>query len=167
MFFGPRLMAAPSALQWNPSAKNASVTLSNGDLTASLLSSTVSYAGVRSVQALQTGTFSVTMNVSAEASIGIANASASLTGFIGTDSNGIGLYQDGRVFRGGSSIATITGFTSGQSVTVDVDTAGQQVRFKVGAGAYSAWYAWPAAGTYYAAAAFYTSNLGNVLITDP
>lgn len=87
------LVAARTPLvKWNSSDKGASVTLSNSDRT--MVKSGAGFQSVRSVQLLRNlGPklyFEVSLTVTYAAIIGIANASATLTNYVGSDANGWG-----------------------------------------------------------------------------
>ena len=89
----------------NPSDKDAAITLSNGDLTAT--SSTAgSFKSVRSTTSYSSGkrcfgfTTNGTSSVTANCLVGIANSTASLATYVGFDANGWGWYnQNGQVLN--------------------------------------------------------------------
>lgn len=100
--------AAASHTTWNPSDKSASVTLSNGNLTAAGTSS--SDVGVRSVAAKTSGKFYVEYTVGSnwptgpDDGVGIALSSASLT-TLGTNATGAFItFKSGTIWFNGSSI---------------------------------------------------------------
>jgi hypothetical protein len=80
---------ATAPVTWNPSDKNANITLSNGNLTATLPNAVVSVSA-RATTAETSGYFETTwgtlVNTGGTVSgIGLANASASLNNFVGSD----------------------------------------------------------------------------------
>lgn len=99
---------AGSATTWNPSDKNASVTLSGGNLTATS-SATGSYVGVRATNSLSSGKgyFEFSWNNfyavagSAFSIVGIGTSSASLSSYVGsTAAYSIGVHDNGTIYGG-------------------------------------------------------------------
>jgi lysophospholipase L1-like esterase len=107
-------VATPSAgaVTWNPSDKDTNVTLSNGNLTATHTGSGA-FKGVRATSSGTTGYFEYTVVVSSDPNgndtgVGLANSSAPVNNWLGSDNNGIGYYPDtgGAVYYNGSAVAT-------------------------------------------------------------
>jgi hypothetical protein len=110
---------------WNPSDKNASITLSNGNLTATDSSGWFSCRSTISVSKGKwyweyTVVSGTTQNI-----YGIANASASLSNLPGGDANGWG-YQsvDGQKANNNSASAYGSTFTNGDVIGVALDMDG-------------------------------------------
>lgn len=127
-------MAAPSGFSawdstgtttWNPSDKSTSITLSNGNLTASQATTGSGWRSVRAVgSSKHTGKWYFEVlcdqrDASDGWMAGIMNASASLTSFVGADNNGIGYQSQQSSWKNGSStglaIATLA-FSTWRSV---------------------------------------------------
>lgn len=95
--------ATSGTVTWNPSDKNASLTLSNGDLTVSKTSSDGSYGSVRATASISSGKAyfatlvagsSTTCGAGFETMIGFGNSTASLSNYVGQNTNGIGSYTN-------------------------------------------------------------------------
>lgn len=128
--------AGGATTTWNPADKNAGVTLSNGNLTAA--TSTTSIA-VRAIASHSTGKFfdSTHLDVLANVNgtIGMANSSASLSNFIGSDANGLAYNpNNGGILVGGSNIAVIQTAVQGDTIDMAVDIGGQLVWFRTTGG---------------------------------
>lgn len=149
-----KLVAAlpPAGNYWNPADKGADVTLANGDTEASNVSST--YQSVRSVTAHSTGKryaeFVVNMT-GADSNIGLMNASADLSQYVGADADGVSYYTDstesGNINEGGNSFTYGAGETvaAGDVVGIALDVTAGRVYFAIN----NTWInsADPAAGT--------------------
>jgi hypothetical protein len=127
---------SPATTTWNPADKNADVTLSGGDLVANYSGST--FGSFRAIASHSSGKFYAEFidNIDATTNnlIGVANSSATLASFIGSDPNGIGFIGDGRVFINGSLITTIQTFASGDTVSVAVDFSASFIWFRTNGG---------------------------------
>lgn len=102
---------------WNPSDKSANITLSNGNLTATAVTTTSTWRSCRATTSLTTGKAyfelqAATVDSSNGWMGGVANATASLAGFVGSDLNGIGYQSQGTVYKNGSSLSTIDAFSA-------------------------------------------------------
>lgn len=80
---------------WNPADKNADITLSGGDLTAT--NATASWASVRATTSRSTGKwyFESTVSVAEDCGLGVGYSTAGLTGGPGDDLDGWGFYRSG------------------------------------------------------------------------
>lgn len=143
----PRIVAAPAAgTTWDPSNKDASITLSNGNRTAT--GSASGNPQVRSVLGYTTGIHEFTVSLDAQngsqPGIGVVNDAYTLSAtWFGNGINTVCWYPPlGQVYSNGSVVGTTSTATSG-SVTFAVDIANQQVRCKIGTGSYSAWFSCP------------------------
>jgi len=120
---------------WSTTDKNAGVTVSGGDLTATAASGGLK--GVRGTTA-KTGAryFEVTygaVNANYPA-VGIANASETLSGNIGLAGNGAAIYADGLFYPGGVDLGRT--FAPGDVVGVLV-TAGSTIEFRKNGGSFT------------------------------
>lgn len=128
--------AAPSTTTWNPADKNAGITLSNGNLTATTNASAIS---VRGIASHSTGKFYYSIHIDALTNvnylIGMGNASMSLSSFVGADANGISLNTgNGQILVSSASIAVIQTAAQGDTVDMAVDIGGQLIWFRTNGG---------------------------------
>lgn len=117
------------ATTWNPSDKSASITLSNGNLTALGTSST---GGVRAVQSRSSGLYywEVTINVGAGGScnLGAIGTADSLTGI--TPSSGFNLRGgNGTLVAPTGNVGSTGSYTTGDVIMFAVDLANTLVYF--------------------------------------
>lgn len=130
--------APPSTTTLNPSDKDGNLTLSNGDLTATL--GTSAYANVRSVASASTGKkyweyTATTIGGSIGAIVqGVANGSAALNNFFGNDNNSVGWAGDGTVYRNGGGVATIQSWAQGDTLCFSYDIDGGLIWFRTNGG---------------------------------
>ncbi len=114
------------AVTWNPSDKSTDITLSSGNLTATRASGTTAYRGVRATSGkADTGKGYFEVYISAMESggyitLGIGTASATLTGYVGSDAYGWGYYgaEGGKKLNNGSLTAYGTNFAQTDVVGV-------------------------------------------------
>lgn len=144
-----------SASTWSPSDKDANITLSAGNLTASILATNV--GTVRSTESAASGTwvFEVTLvsTTSGRPFIGFANSSASLALYLGADDNGIG-WSQGDVWKNGIPVAT-SSYAAGDVLGFVYNATYRTIAFyKNGAFIYQATGANVPSGTLYAAVGF-------------
>lgn len=73
---------------------------------------------------------------------GAGNASADLNSYLGLDANSIGLSMvDGEVYYGGGSIGNVGWtYTTGDSVTTEIDRPNDRIRWNKNGGAFSSWF---------------------------
>jgi hypothetical protein len=120
---------------WNPADKNANVTLSNGNLTATDTSGT---SPVRAIASHSTGKFYYSVHLDALAgngTTGIANSAATLGNFVGSDNNGVAYNPSGgSVLANSAALATIQTSVQGNTVDVAVDIGGQLIWFRTNGG---------------------------------
>ncbi|WP_109073515.1 MULTISPECIES: SPRY domain-containing protein [unclassified Azospirillum] len=122
--------AAFSATTWNPSDKNASITLSNGNLTAS--TSSASAISVRSTTITGTGKYYWEVSIDAgvgDHEIGAGTTSATLSSFLGADANGWGYGLDGRKYNSNAGSSYGSSFTVGDIVGIALDTVNGKIWF--------------------------------------
>ncbi|MBP2303416.1 SPRY domain-containing protein [Azospirillum picis] len=119
------LGASPySGTAWSTSDKAASITLSNGNLTAASTASGDNI--VRAAPSIPTGKFYWEEYVTTGGSslvVGITDAAAILTGYVGSTSGGYGYGNVGQKFNGGSGVGFGATFATGDVIGVAFDTA--------------------------------------------
>lgn len=118
----------------NPSDKDADITLSNGDLTASHNAGT--YDSVRATLGKSSGKWYWEVTCGAMGAyeiIGIMTASGGLNGYIGADAYGWSYWSDARKFNNGSQAAYGASFTNGDVIGIALDMdAGTITMYKNG-----------------------------------
>lgn len=126
-------IAVPQLLAWNPSDKDAGVTLSNANKTMQVTSGSAA-PGVRSTA--PSGAFYAEVNVdfrksSSDVSVGVANAGAALTGsaLVGGDANAVGYRDSGGVYNSNSVLGTIATYTTGDVIGIAYRPASSKVWF--------------------------------------
>lgn len=146
-FINPFLFAAAEQdVTWNPSDKGATVSLSNGNLTAG--SSSAAFASVRATLGRSTGKyyFEVLCTTFGSTRTGLGDGAFSLSTYVGNSAKSAGVVNGGN---------TVNGFTHNQTGGV-TPAAGDVLGFAVDLDAGKAWFAinntWqltgnPAAGT--------------------
>jgi len=108
-------LAGPTT--WNPSDASANISLSNGNLTASAVTTTSTGRSVRATTSLTTGKayFEIqadTIDSSNGWWIAFGNASASLANFFGNDLNSISYQCQGTVYKNAAHLADIDVFNT-------------------------------------------------------
>ncbi|RUX93794.1 MULTISPECIES: hypothetical protein [unclassified Mesorhizobium] len=120
----------------NPADKAGPISLSNINLTATALSAgsstvktTNSYSGSEKLY------FEWTVNSSGSFfGAGFGNSSAVLASLLGIDANGIAIYNDGNVYKNGSSAGSIGALTIGNIVPIAIDRGANLFWCRKGAG---------------------------------
>lgn len=129
--------AAASFTTWNPADKSANLTLSGGNLTVTYTGSS-GQSAVRSVASHSSGKLyyehKITNGTAATDTTGIANSTAVLSNFVGSNLNGCGVAGDGHVYINGSAVATIQTWANGDTISIAVDIGGQLIWFRTNAG---------------------------------
>lgn len=145
---------------WDNTKRDPNISLGTGSLVAT--ANNTSYKLVLGTAAASSiVTFNVLFDAAniSDAMVGIANSSVNLSAFLGSDAEGYGYAQDGRLLYNGATVATIATWTPAVSMRVDIDVPGQKVRFIVGGGTPTAWYSYTGiAGSVYAAACIYRNT---------
>lgn len=123
---------------WNPADKNANVSLSNGNLTATGTAS--GFEGVRGTTNTVSSKkyFEISFSAAADITqvgVAIGNASASLSTY--NDSNSIGWFGSGSVFHSGATVDSAASFTAGQTLLIAFNASSNLVFFAVGAGSWN------------------------------
>ena len=129
--------------------KNANITVTNGDRTATL-SSGSGARGIRSAAQLAGKKyFEVVVNTrSGTIGIGIVNAAASLSGYMGADANGKAYVSDGRIlYNNATAHMGNSGYNTGNRIDFAVDAGAGLMWVRLNGGAWNAGSADPAAGT--------------------
>ena len=118
---------------WNPSDKNASITLSSGDLTATNGSSSATDSkAVRGTIGNATGKWywEVTIGtVGGNIQLGVAKAAESLSDFVGSGAGGYGYNNFGTLWNSGSGLVTVSPFVAGNVIGVALDMDSGEVSF--------------------------------------
>jgi hypothetical protein len=109
---------------WNPDDKSASITLSNGNLTAT--ATNTAWKSVRATEYKSSGKWYFETVISVAAStyhiVGVGTGSASTGSYVGSDSYGYGyLGQNGSKFHSGSTTAYGSTFTLNDVIGVALD----------------------------------------------
>lgn len=107
-------------LTWNPQDCDANVTLSNGNLTATVSGS--GFGGVRGTQPMPEGEAVRMTPSTSSAMVGVATISASINAYLGTDAHGWGWACGGGVWHNATQVATVSGFTGSDELDVLVDS---------------------------------------------
>lgn len=131
------------AVTWNPADKDASISLSNGNLTAAPTVATS--ATCRATQSRSTGKYHVELVCdSAGPWPGLAVGSAALNDWLGNNANSIGFYIDAgswRPYYNGAYIGTIgavsLGPPPGTELALEIDFAAATMKGAINAGAFS------------------------------
>jgi hypothetical protein len=128
----------PATTTWNPSDKNASITLSGGNLTAA--SSAGSFVSLRAIASHSTGKFYRENTVVQSANPnninagGIANSTAGLSNYMGVDTNSVSIFGAGGVFLNNVNIATVAAYGVGDVLCDAVDLGALLIWFRTNGG---------------------------------
>lgn len=122
------------AITWNPADKNASVTLSGGNLTASATpaSTGVGALNARATAAVGDGKWAFqavysSINDNEYDAIGLCNASASLNDNLGNNTHGIGFYLYGYMYGNTVLTSGLTQANVGDTITIAWSKSGSTV----------------------------------------
>lgn len=125
---GAGAQTTASFASWNPSDKNASITLSNANATFAAPSA----VSVRSLQSQTTGKWvaGITFDSgSANFAVGVANASATLANYPGFDANGWAYFGAGQKVHAGSNLPYGVSVVAGDQVDVILDATNGKLYF--------------------------------------
>jgi hypothetical protein len=125
------LFAAPDIATWNPSDKNANITLTNGNRTATGTGA-AGYQSARGTISKSAGKWyfeTVFTTGPYDSGVGVATASQSLTTWIGSGVASVAYYADGSVYSNGK-LATVATFTTGDVIGVLLDLDAATVTFR-------------------------------------
>jgi hypothetical protein len=134
----PKAAGGGATATFNPAFKNAGITLSNGNLTAT--TSTGGFQLVGSTVSKSSGLFYCEMTLTyngANRVFGLSNNSESLSNFAGASVNSIGwIISDGRIFLNNAVLTTIAslGAASANVASMAVDFTHSKIWFRVDAG---------------------------------
>lgn len=104
---------------WNPSDKNASISLSSGDKTATQTSS--SFNAVRSVDSHSSGKYYFEVVVSTlDMFVGIMSSTGSLNSYIGSDNQGIGVWTFNDTYYNNGGTAGTANASIGSATVIGV-----------------------------------------------
>ena len=118
---------------WNPSDKNASITLSNGNRTGTN-NTGGAHAGVRSIASRSTGKYYYEIYANVQtftgfSYFGVANSTASLSNYLGVDANAAIMTGGGGAVCNGASIGTGDGLANTQTMGIAVDFTALKIWF--------------------------------------
>lgn len=115
---------------FNPADKNADITLSNNNHTAT---SATLHKGVRSTQGRSSGKYYFETTVMVRATTGnhsgIATSAHTLASYLGFDATGYGYASSGSVFNNGSAVASYAALADNDVVSVAVDFSALKIWF--------------------------------------
>lgn len=126
--------AAPSGVTWNPLDKGAGINLTNGNLTAAISTAVTQMARATTSETTGTWCWQQTATTAANSGFGLANATASVSSFLGSDTNSLAFYPNGAIFFNNGTVATIQTFTTGSVVTVAWDVPHTKIWFRTDSG---------------------------------
>lgn len=124
------------SVTWNPVDTNSNIALSGGDLTLTKSGGGNGYAGSRATMGKSSGKWYwevlvVTGNTSPFITIGVANASASLSNYTGADANGWCYYQEtGNKITNGSGTAYGAAYGSTDNVGILLNMDDGELSFR-------------------------------------
>lgn len=126
------------ATSFNPANTSSGITLSNGNLTATVNSTDPgTHVNAFSLDGESTGKFywEIVCGIASGAGrLGIATTGASLSTGFGADTQSYGWDSSGQVFFNGASVATIQGFGNGNTVATAVDIGNLLIWFQTAGG---------------------------------
>jgi hypothetical protein len=114
--------------------KGSSVTLSNGNLTATVSSGTGSVGSNTRVSGLTYFEMVVGATLTGSSRIGLYATKFTTSGLLGVDLSGIGYDSGGTVKINNTTVATIATFTTSSNIGVAVDPINRLIWFRVGGG---------------------------------
>ena len=147
-----------SGSAWGSAGTN--VTKSNGDLTA--MNTAVEWNSIRSAGTKSDRRF---FEVKANAigagyvGVGVCNGAFALDGYFGASTDMCVMLSDGNSYYNGVGVAGVGAFGLNDTIDVDIDWAGTQIRWQKNGGVWTAWRAIPLVGTSgYAMATIYDNG---------
>lgn len=127
-FFAPAINVISGVLAstWNPSDKSSTITLSSGNLVATISTGVFDTGGVRATTA-KTGKYYFEVVFSGlalciDGVIGVATLGQTIGAALGADSVSAGYYKDGSIIYNNSTVQTGDSFTNGDIIGVAFDT---------------------------------------------
>jgi len=134
-FFAPTINVVSGSLTstWNPSDKSSTITLSSGNLVATISTGFSDVGGVRAMTA-KTGKYyfeAIFSNLASCSSsgIGVATLGQTIGASLGGDSVSAGYYKDGSIVYDNSTVQTGSSFTNGDIIGVAFDTTSHVAYF--------------------------------------
>lgn len=124
--------AVTPLVAWNPADKDAGVTLSNINRTATVAGG--SYLSARATSSHAVGKWYLEMvagTITGDVIVGVGTGSANLGNYVGSDSLGFGYDTNGVVINNSVTIDTIASFTTGDVVMIALSMTDQKVWFGV------------------------------------
>lgn len=108
-------------MPWNPSDKDAQVTLSNGNLTANVTAS--AFPTVRSTISKSSGKWyaEITLDSGGFCLLGVASATATLSNYVGSDLQGYGWYSDDGTYRNNGGTTALRIYGTGSVLGIGFD----------------------------------------------
>jgi len=128
--------ASVATTTWNPADKDANIGLTGGNLTATKTGDGASV--VRSVASRSSGLYyyEITFSVftGSFSGVGIANGTASLSAFMGSDVNACIWLSDGRVYVNNSNFTNIQSWAQGDTLCTSFDATNKLIWFRTNGG---------------------------------
>ena len=129
--------STPPTTTWNPLDKGTETVLSNGDLTATCGStSPTGYSSVRTatlIGATEKKICEVTFDSYAGGTtlgnIGVGTNNTNINDYMGHDNTSIGYFSNGNVLFNNSVLNTIATYTTGDTITMEIDRTTSTVAF--------------------------------------
>ncbi|MCW5760108.1 MAG: hypothetical protein KIS90_10110 [Phenylobacterium sp.] len=126
-------LALPDGAGWNAADKASNVVLTHVE--AGAVVRTAGIGNVRGNTALagkRHFEWRVDLKGGSYPAIGVANAAASLTAYVGADNNGLALFADGNVYRNGANQGAAFSVAAGDVIGVEIDVAAKLAYFMKG-----------------------------------
>lgn len=121
------IASSPSYATWNPSDKNVSVTLSNGNLTAA---ASFSNQSVRATLGKSSGKWYWEYSPnSGNGMMGIGTSAVPTSQSPGTTANGWGYYGPGQIYNNNANTATVASYTGGDVLGYGLDLDNNKLSF--------------------------------------
>lgn len=136
MFPFPSQQCANAVSTLDPSNKGANITLSNGNLTAA--GGAGSFTCVKGSASRGAGKYHFEVHIDTKAgvnspSVGVANAAASLSADA-AKTTGIVYQPDGHVWCNNVDLAALSGYNTGDTISVEIDMDASNAYFRLNAG---------------------------------
>lgn len=126
----------PRITTWDPAAKGSTLTLSNGNLTAT--GDTINNLNVRATTSLTNGVRVVRHSYTGAAFVGFCNATfptISTADALGDDANGVRYYpSNGQVILNGVTLSTVATAAAGAAIDLAIDLTNRKLWVRVNGG---------------------------------
>lgn len=129
-------VVAAATTTWNPADKNAGITLSNGNLTATN-PATSTFISARAIASHSTGKYYYELHSDVQNTFnfpGVGNATGPLSNFAGSDANSVGWVANGNVFINNVAVTGIQTFVQGDTCCIAVDLGNSKIWFRTNGG---------------------------------